>query len=87
MFDPKWLADSFIGLCYFAECNWNFGPFGLCHNVWTFDFCTLYLFVTFKLQNFQVFLQEQLPSDLMRVDLLFQNALEAGINIQVQPIH
>lgn len=31
-------------------------------------------------------MQDQLPSDLVRVDRLFQRSCEAGINIQVQTI-
>lgn len=33
-----------------------------------------------------IFMQEQLPTDLVRVDTLFQKSHDAGINIEVQTI-
>lgn len=33
-----------------------------------------------------IFMQEQLPTDLVRVDMLFRKSRDAGINIEVQTI-
>ncbi|KAK9282674.1 hypothetical protein L1049_010894 [Liquidambar formosana] len=68
----------------------------LCHttSIWTVDLAYLlhkfsvnfsYFTVTVGANpNFsdEIFYKEQLPNDLVRVDMLFQEALEAGIHIQ-----
>ncbi|PSS34513.1 hypothetical protein CEY00_Acc01613 [Actinidia chinensis var. chinensis] len=72
----------------------------LCYttSIWTVDLAHLlqkfsvrfsYFTVTLGANpNFSVetFYKEQLPNDLMRVDMLFDKALEAGINIQCRSI-
>ncbi|XP_021904003.1 protein GUCD1 isoform X2 [Carica papaya] len=68
-------------------------------SIWTVDLAYLlqkfsvrfsYFTITFGANpNYSVetFYKEQLPTDLVRVDMLFQKALEAGINIQCRSIN
>lgn len=58
--------------------------------VWALPWCVCLLWQILVLLSLppytQIILQEQLPTDLARVDMLFQKARDAGINIEVLPI-
>ncbi|KAH7855071.1 hypothetical protein Vadar_020935 [Vaccinium darrowii] len=54
-------------------------------SIWTVDLAYLLQKFSVSFSYFTV-LQEQLPNDLVRVDMLFQKAMEAGIRIQCRSI-
>lgn len=80
----------YLCTCTFACANTYIPSENILIMVWAFPWCVCLLWQILPLFSLppytQIILQEQLPTDLARVDMLFQKAREAGINIEVLPI-
>ncbi|PON56521.1 Guanylyl cyclase [Parasponia andersonii] len=77
--------ESLAELC----CTTSIWTVDLAYLLQKFSISFLYYTVTYGANpNYSVetFYKEQLPNDLIRVDMLFQKSLEAGINIQCRSI-
>ncbi|KAJ7959688.1 Guanylyl cyclase [Quillaja saponaria] len=83
--NKDWNIQALTDLC----CTTSIWTVDLAYLLQRFSASFSYFTVTFGANpNYCVesFYKEQLPNDLVRVDMLFQKALEAGINIQCRSI-